>query len=308
MAFRTFLCVVLSALVMHAQPVLAAESIEGKANPWQWHFQPAATPVMQQLSGLHNYLEIIAVSVAVFVLCLMVYVCLRFRRSVNPIPSKTTHNTLVEIIWTVLPIAILVSVAIPSLRLHYYMGQVADPEMTLKVTGYQWYWGYEYPDQGVSEFQAYIKEEKDLKPGDTRLLSTDKPVVVPIDTTVRVQMTAADVIHSWAVPAFGVKQDAVPGRLNESWFRVTKPGIYYGQCSELCGVKHGFMPIEIHAVDKPVFAKWVERAKTGNFEVADLVTPAAADTSAVISETKPVASPAIEKQGGTAAAATTEKK
>lgn len=247
-----------------------AEEIRGMAAPWQMNFQPPATPVMERLEELHQYLLILITAIVLFVLGLLGYVCVRFSRKNNPTPSKNTHNTLIEVIWTVVPVLILVAIAVPSLRLHYYMDRTAEAEMTLKVTGYQWYWGYEYPDYEGLSFESYMKKDEELKKGDPRLLSTDKPLVVPVNTNVRVLVTAADVIHAFAMPAFGIKVDAVPGRLNETWFRATKPGVYYGQCSELCGVGHGFMPIEIHVVSKDVFAQWVERAKGGNYELAGL--------------------------------------
>jgi cytochrome c oxidase subunit 2 len=247
----------------------ATEKGLGMAKPWQTHFQEAVTPTMKQLVGLYDYVTAIAIAVTILVVILLGYTCFKFSAKRNPKPSKTTHNTLVEVIWTIVPIIILVSIAIPSIRLHYFMGVVKDPEMTLKVTGYQWYWGYEYPESGIS-YMSYIKKDADLKQGEPRLLTTDAPVVVPVDTVVRVQLTSSDVIHSWAMSSFGVKTDAVPGRLNETWFKVEKPGVYYGQCSELCGPQHGFMPIELHAVPKDVYKQWVERAKTGNFAIADL--------------------------------------
>jgi cytochrome c oxidase subunit II len=246
-----------------ALPALAEEAlkIEGHAVPKQWNFQPAATDVMQRLTNLHNGLEIVAFAISVFVLVLMIIVVVRFSEKRNPTPSKTTHNTVVEIIWTVVPILILIGIAIPSMRLHYDMSYVENPEMTLKVTGQQWYWHYDYPDQGGISFDSYLVKEEDQKPGDLRLLTTDNKVVVPVDTTIRVLMTGGDVIHSWAMPAFGVKRDTVPGRLNETWFRANKTGIFFGQCSELCGVGHGFMPIEVHVVSKEAFKAWVEEAK-----------------------------------------------
>ncbi len=232
---------------------------EGMAHPYQLNLQPPVTPVMEHLYNLHSALLILITVISIFVLCVMTYICLRFRRSKNPVPSKTTHNTLLEIIWTTIPIVILVTIAIPSLRLHYYMQQPVDAEMTVKVVGYQWYWHYDYPDHGGFGFDSYIKKGEDLKPGDHRQLSVDNKLVVPVDTKIKVQMTGADVIHSWAVPAFGVKKDAVPGRLNESWFQVTKIGTYYGQCSQLCGVGHGFMPIVVEVVSKEDFAVWVKQ-------------------------------------------------
>lgn len=240
--------------------VVAAENL-GMVKPWQLNFQDAVTPVMEQIRPLHDYLTIGAVVVSLFVLGLMIYVAMRFNAKANPIPSKTTHNTTIEIVWTVLPILILIAIAIPSLKLHYYMDKPVKPEMTLKIVGYQWYWHYEYPDNGGFGFDSYMTEEKDLKAGEPRLLTVDNSVVVPVDTTVLVQMTGGDVIHSWAMPAFGVKKDAMPGRLNETWFRAEKIGTYYGQCSELCGIKHGFMPIRVEVVSKPEFKKWVKEAK-----------------------------------------------
>ncbi len=250
----------------------AAEHI-GMAEPWQMNFQEPVTPVMEKLYGLHQYLLILIVVITLFILFLLTYTCIRFSHKNNPTPSKTTHNTLIEIVWTVVPVMILVAIAIPSLRLHYYMDRAVEPEMTLKVTGFQWYWGYEYPEYDGLSFEAYMKKDEELEDGEPRLLATDKPIVVPVDTTVRVLLTAADVIHAWAMPSFGVKIDAVPGRLNETWFRATKTGIYYGQCSELCGVGHGFMPIEIRVVEKDVFQQWVERAKEGNYTLSGTQIP-----------------------------------
>jgi len=230
---------------------------EGIAKPWQLGFQEAASPVMEKLTHMHDLLLVIITAITVLVLVALTYICIRFRRSRNPIPSKTTHNSLLEVIWTGIPILILVVIAIPSLRLHYFMEKVVDPELTVKVVGYQWYWHYEYPDNGGFGFDSYMKKDN-LAPGEHRLLAVDNRVVVPVDTTVRLLITGADVIHAFAVPALGVKRDAVPGRLNESWFKAEKIGTYYGQCSELCGVGHGFMPIVIDVVSKEDFAKWVK--------------------------------------------------
>lgn len=234
---------------------------EGYAHPWQLGFQNPATPVMEKLFAAHHYLLILITVISVFVLLVMIFICIRFRRKANPVPSKTTHNTKLEIIWTTIPILILVAIAIPSLRIHYYMQHVQNPEMTLKVVGYQWYWHYEYPDLNGYNFDSYIQKGNDLKPGDHRLLAVDNHVIVPVDTTVKVLVTGADVIHAWAVPAFGVKRDAVPGRLNETWFRAEKIGRYYGQCSELCGVGHGFMPIVVDVVSKEEYKAWADAKK-----------------------------------------------
>lgn len=241
------------------------------AKPWQLNFQDAATPVAERMHDFHNLLLVIISVISAFVLLLLIYVMIRFNAKANPTPSKTTHNTLVEVLWTVIPIMILVGIAVPSFKLLYFGDRVAKPDMTLKVTGYQWYWGYSYPDHGNLTFESRIVEDKDLKPGQPRLLTVDANVVVPVDTNVRVLLTSDNVLHSWAVPAFGVKTDTVPGRLNETWFRATKTGTYYGQCSELCGVNHGFMPIAVEVVSKEAFARWVAAKK----KAAAIDTPAA---------------------------------
>jgi cytochrome c oxidase subunit 2 len=234
---------------------------ETMAKPWQLNFQTPATPVMEQLVNMHNVLLWLITAICVFVLVVMIYICVRFRRKANPVASKTTHNIVLEIIWTTIPILILIAIAIPSLRLHYYMQRAVDPEMTLKVVGYQWYWHYDYPDQGGFGFDSYMKKGADLKEGDHRLLAVDNRVVVPVDTTIRVLVTGADVIHSWAMPAFGVKRDGVPGRLNETWFKAEHVGTYFGQCSELCGVGHGFMPIVVDVVSKEDFTAWANKKR-----------------------------------------------
>jgi cytochrome c oxidase subunit 2 len=241
------------------------ENIRGHAVPWQLGYQDAATPVMEQFHWFHNYLLWIITAISVFVLGLLVYIVVRFNRKSNPVPATFTHNAKIEFIWTVIPIIILIAIVIPSLRIHYDYSDsetsIKNADMTLKVVGNQWYWNYEYPKEGI-KFDSYMKKDADLLPGEPRLLAVDNPIVVPVNTTVRVQVTGADVIHSWAVPAFGVKQDTVPGRLNETWFKATKEGIYYGQCSELCGKYHGFMPIEVHVVSKKLYKQWVAYAKT----------------------------------------------
>jgi cytochrome c oxidase subunit 2 len=257
-----------------ALPSFAAEDVvQGMAKPWQTYYQGAATPVMEQLRELHDYIFIIIAIITVFVTALLGYVCVRFYHKRNPNPSKTTHNTLLEIAWITIPALILVTIFIPSLKLHYYMDKTHNPDLTLKITGYQWYWGYSYPDNGVDEYLSNMKAKAELKAGEPNLLAVDNPLVVPVGANVRVLLTGADVIHSFAMPAFGVKTDCIPGRLNETWFQATKTGIYYGQCSELCGVKHGFMPIEIRVVEKDVFEKWVARAKEGNFALDGINIP-----------------------------------
>ena len=226
---------------------------------WQMGFQEAASPVAERIERFHNGLLYLCAAVSAFVLALLIIVVFRFNAKANPKPALFAHHTLLEIVWTVIPVIILVVLSVPSMKLLYYSDRTADPEMTLKITGYQWYWGYEYPDQGGINFMSYMvpDEEIDVAKGQKRLLSTDAPVVLPVDTNIQILVTAADVLHAFAMPAFGIKIDAVPGRMNETWVRITKPGVYYGQCSELCGKGHGYMPIEVHAVSKEEFAAWV---------------------------------------------------
>jgi len=225
--------------------------------PWEMKFQPAATPVMEFITSFHGGLLILITVITLFVMALLLFVIVRFNAKANPNPSATTHNTLLEVMWTVVPVIILVVIAVPSFRLLYFMDRAPDAEMTVKAIGHQWYWSYEYPDHGNFGFDALMIPDSDLKAGQPRLLAADNAVVVPVNTKVRLLTTADDVIHAWAIPAFGVKIDAVPGRTNESWFEATREGTYYGQCSELCGVNHGFMPIQVEVVSKERFASWV---------------------------------------------------
>jgi cytochrome c oxidase subunit 2 len=230
--------------------------------PWQLNLQTPASPVMERMYAFHTELLWITTAISLFVLALLVICIVRFNERANPVPSKTTHNTLLEVIWTAIPVLILVAIAVPSYRLLYYADRVSDADMTLKVTGNQWYWSYEYPDSDISFDSVPIPDDKiDASKGEHRLLETDNHVVLPIDTNVRILVTGADVIHSWAVPAFGVKTDTIPGRTNESWVRPTVLGRFYGQCSELCGVDHSFMPITVDVVSKEDFAKWVASKK-----------------------------------------------
>jgi len=237
----------------------------GQPVPGAIGLQAAASPMKERMIEFHDHLLMpIITGIVVFVLCLLLYVVLRFNAKTNPVPSKTAHNTMLEVVWTLIPVLILVVIVIPSMKMLYYVDKSADTEMTLKAIGNQWYWSYEYPDNGNISITANMVPEKELKPGQPRLLATDNAVVLPVDTNIKLLTTAADVIHSWAVPAFGIKIDAVPGRLNETWMRIDKEGTFYGQCSEICGQGHGFMPIEIHAVSKAAFAEWVKKhGKTG---------------------------------------------
>ncbi len=251
---------------------ISAAAFAGAPQPWEMTLQPAATPVAEQLHHLHTWLVVIISAITAFVMLLLLYVIVRFNERRNPVPSKTTHNTLVEVLWTVVPIVILVGIAIPSFRLLYYADRTEEAEMTLKIIGHQWYWSYEYPDNGNFTFDALLVEDTDLQQGQLRLLETDNEVVLPVDTNIRLLMTADDVIHAWAIPAFAVKLDAVPGKVNETWTRIERPGIYYGQCSELCGVRHGYMPIRVRAVTKEEFTAWVAQAQE-QFARADDAAP-----------------------------------
>ncbi|MBP2147672.1 cytochrome c oxidase subunit 2 [Xanthobacter flavus] len=233
----------------------------GQPAPWQINLQDAVTPVMENIHSFNFLLITIITAITLFVLVLLVIVAVRFNERANPVPSKTSHNTMIEVAWTVIPVLILVLIAIPSFRLLHLELNIPKPDLTVKVTGHQWYWSYEYPDNGGFGFDSYMVAEKDLKPGQPRLLAVDNEVVVPINKNIRIQVTAADVIHSFAVPSFGVKIDAMPGRLNESWFKITREGVYYGQCSELCGRDHAFMPIAVRAVSEADFNAWVAQAK-----------------------------------------------
>src|SRR5262245_56345673 len=249
---------------------------EGHAVPWQMGLQPGVTPVAEYIHWFHNYLLLPVITV--FVLGLLIYVMVKFNAKANPIPSKTTHNTLVEVLWTVIPIIILVVIAIPSFRLLYFQRDVPKGDMTIKVIGNpSWNWTYEYPDLGTNEdgsakvsFTAYLKPKDKLEAGDTWLLSTDVPVVVPVNKIVRLHVTAdpEGIIHAWTIPAFGMKIDAIPGRLNEDWFQATREGVFYGQCSELCGKDHAFMPIEVHVVSQADFDAWAQKIKTAGADQA----------------------------------------
>ena len=229
--------------------------------PWQMGQQVPATPIMERVHSFHALLLWIITAIVIFVLALLVYACWRFAEKRNPVPSRRSHHTLLEVVWTAVPVLVLVIIAIPSFKLLYFMDVEPQTDLTIKATGHQWYWSYTYPDNGNFTFDANIIADSDLQPGQLRLLETDNRLVVPAGVNVRIQTTAADVLHSWAVPQFGVKVDAVPGRLNQLWINVERPGVYYGQCSELCGVNHGFMPITVEALSKPDFDAWVAEAQ-----------------------------------------------
>jgi len=229
---------------------------------WQLNLQTPASPMAQMMYDFHTELFWIMTIITLFVLALLLICIFRFNEKANPVPSKTTHNSVLEVVWTVLPIVILVVIAIPSYRLLFFADRTTEAEMTMKIIGNQWFWSYEYPDQEIS-FDSIPRpdNEIDTAKGEHRLLEVDKHVVLPVGTNIRLLFTATDVLHAWTIPAFGVKLDSVPGRINETWVRIDKEGRYYGQCSELCGVNHSFMPIVVDAVSKEKFQAWVSKEK-----------------------------------------------
>lgn len=228
----------------------------GQPEPWEWHLQASGSPVMDNIVWFHDFLSVLIIVITLFVLALLVVVVVKFNSKANPVPSRTTHHTLIEVVWTLVPVLILVGIAVPSFRLLFLELDVPKADLTIKATGKQWYWSYAYPDNGKFEFDSLMAQDKQ-----PRLLGVDNEMVVPVNKVIRVQVTGADVIHAFALPAFGVKIDAIPGRLNETWFKAIKTGMFYGQCSELCGKDHAFMPIAIRVVNDQEFASWVESAK-----------------------------------------------
>jgi cytochrome c oxidase subunit II len=239
----------------------AAMAELGQPSPWQLGLQQAASPVMADIIDFHDYLLWVITAITLFVLVLLLIIIFRFNARANPTPSRTTHNTLLEVIWTIAPVVILVLIAIPSFRLLFTELDVPTPDLTVKATGKQWFWSYSYPDNGNFEFDSLIVADKDLKAGEPRLLTVDNEMVVPVNKVVHVLVTGADVIHSFAMPSFGIKIDAVPGRINDTWFKATSQGTFHGQCSELCGKDHAFMPITIRVTDDNGFIAWVAQAK-----------------------------------------------
>ena len=287
-----------------------AEELMGQPTPKGIGLQPAAAPLKHAAHDFHDWILMPIISViTLFVLALLIWVVIRYNRKSNPVPAKWSHNTTIEVIWTVVPVLILMFIAIFSFRLLFAYNDMPKPDVTVKATGYQWYWGYELPDQKVGEFVSNVLPEDEAKQRNVPyLLAATEPLVVPVNKNVRVLVTGADVIHAFALPAFGLKIDAVPGRINETWFRAEKVGTYYGQCSELCGVDHAFMPIEIKVVTQPEFEAWVA-SKGGSMTAdapaaaepaaapaapaaADAATPAAADAAAAPAPTSTPAAPA----------------
>ncbi|MDE1149580.1 MAG: cytochrome c oxidase subunit II [Azospirillaceae bacterium] len=255
----------MTALVGHASMALA-DPVVSMPEAGKFGMQHAYSPVAVQLESFHQLLLYIIIGIVAFVLLLLLTVVVRFNRRANPVPSKTSHHTLLEVAWTVLPVLILVIVAVPSFRVLYYGDRTPNPEMTVKITGHQWYWSYEYPDNGDVSFDSNIVGDDDLKPGQPRLLTVDNEMVVPVGTNIRLLLTGADVIHSWFVPSLAVQLHAVPGRINETWTRADQEGIFYGQCTLICGTNHGFMPIVVHALSKEDYKIWAEKTKTAGID------------------------------------------
>ncbi len=236
-------------------------SLANEPKDWQLGFQSSASKSMTDIVWFHDYMLLpIITGITAFVLFLLLYTCIRYRASKNKIASTTSHNTFIEIIWTLVPCFILIVMAVPSFKVLYSQDNIPKADVTIKAIGYQWYWGYEYPDENII-FDSYMIEDKDLKENQPRLLSVDNEVVVPVNKVIKVMITANDVLHAWALPSFGVKRDAVPGRINETWFKAERTGTFYGQCSELCGIKHAFMPITVNVVSEDEYKSWLENAK-----------------------------------------------
>ena len=231
------------------------------ATDWQLGIQKPASDHMQNIFDLHNFVLIMMTAITIFVLILLIYVAIRFRKSANPNPSKRTHNALLETLWTAIPVIILIFMAVPSFKLLYEQDVIPEAEMTIKVIGHQWYWEYQYPEHDDLSFESYLVPDDELKDGEPRLLTVDNRLVLPVNKNIHVLITAGDVLHSFAMPSLGVKRDAVPGRLNETWMKIDRPGIYRGQCSEICGTGHGYMPVVIEALSENDFAAWVNEAK-----------------------------------------------
>lgn len=279
--FCTLVAIIVAAAVAvlgYFDPVMAAA---GHSAPGQIGLQEAASPIAEEIHSFYNFVNIIIIAIAVFVLLLMVWVVIRFRESANPVPSATTHNTLLEVAWTVLPIFILVAIAIPSFKLLHNQYDFPKADVTIKATGNAWFWMHSYPDLGVEDFISNMLDDDttaEMRANGQdapRLLAVDNDVVVPVNKVVHVLVTSNDVIHNWTIPAFGSKIDAVPGRVTATWFKATKEGKFYGQCSELCGLRHAFMPIAVQVVKEDVFAQWVEAKKEGDDEKAKQLLSAA---------------------------------
>tara|TARA_B100000965_G_scaffold65473_1_gene51242 strand:- start:4291 stop:5154 length:864 start_codon:yes stop_codon:yes gene_type:complete len=266
--------------------VFLTSNLYAVATDWQLSFQNPATDLMQKVVSLHNGILIVMTAITLFVLFLLFYVSFRFSAKRNPVPSTTTHNTVIEVLWTAIPVVILVIMAIPSFKLLYEQEKSETYDMTVKVIGHQWYWEYEYPDHGDFYFESYMVQDEDLQEGDLRLLTVDNPLVIPANKNVQILISAGDVLHSWAVPSMGIKTDAVPGRLNETWVNVKEPGIYRGQCSEICGTGHGFMPVVVKVLPENEFIAWANEAKNNYAINEDINIDQPSEDKIIVSENK----------------------
>lgn len=267
MRFKLGWIIGLAATVFAASGAFAAGL--GVPEPWQMGLQAPATPVADDITSFHSFLFWLITLISLFVLGLLILVIVKFNAKANPEPSRTTHNTLIEVAWTVVPVLILIMVAIPSFRLLYFQKDFPDADMTIKATSSQWYWTYDYPDNGDINFDSVMKTKEELTGDEQYLLAVDNPIVVPVNKIVRLIVTSNDVIHAWTIPSFGSKIDAVPGRLNETWFKATIEGTYYGQCSELCGKDHAYMPIAVVVVSEDKFNAWVAKTKSAGLNEAN---------------------------------------
>ena len=240
---------------------IPASLLANEPKDWQLGFQSSASKSMSDIVWFHDYMLLpIITGITAFVLFLLLYTCVRYRSSKNKVASTTSHNTFIEVVWTLVPCLILIVMAVPSFKVLYSQDTIPKADVTIKAIGYQWYWGYEYPDENII-FDSYMVEDKDLKENQPRLLTVDNEFFVPVNKVVKLMITANDVLHAWALPSFGVKRDAVPGRINETWFKAERTGTFYGQCSELCGIKHAFMPITVNVVTEEEYKEWLDTAK-----------------------------------------------
>jgi len=251
----------LTLLLAAAMMLSGADALANAPRPWEMGMQPAANELKARISDLHNLVLIIITLITIFVGALLVWVMVRYNATRNPVPSTTSHNTTIEVLWTVIPVLILVVIAIPSFRLVYYLDRTPDPDMTIKVTAHQWYWEYGYPEAGDLAIESRMIRDEDLKPGQLRLLEVDNQLVVPIGKKIRILTNSVDVIHSFFIPSLGVQRYAIPGRTIETWMTVDKPGVYYGQCNQICGVDHSRMPISVKAVTDDEYKAWLGQAK-----------------------------------------------
>ena len=261
MAFMRKLVLHPATLVSSLVILFAGTASAAQPLPWQLGLQPPAGSIAEMADDLHDLLLVVITLISLFVLGLLVYVGVRFRAAANPVPSKTSHHTVIEVLWTVIPVLILVGIAVPSFRLLYYLDKTAETDMVIKVTGNQWYWNYEYPDEGIA-FDSYMVDEGDLQEGQIRLLSVDYPMVVPENTRIKLLITGNDVMHSFFVPSLAVQVYAFIGRTNEVWIDVpTGAQTYYGQCNQICGINHAYMPIEVKALPAAEYQEWLKSAR-----------------------------------------------